>query len=78
MRIILKAIWRRNSKKLPSKIIKSKLDQVKNSKEFKSADLPYLLQQLIDEGKCVKGHYFSGHWLDLDDAFDLARMRNMV
>ncbi|MBR71886.1 MAG: phosphoenolpyruvate mutase [Rhodospirillaceae bacterium] len=61
-----------------TKIIKSKLDQVKNSKEFKSADLPYLLQQLIDEGKCVKGHYFSGHWLDLDDAFDLARMRNMV
>jgi len=42
------------------------------------ADLPTLLRRLIDDNAPVAVHYIAGHWLDVDDAFDLASARNLV
>jgi phosphoenolpyruvate phosphomutase len=39
------------------------------------ADLPALLQRLIGKGG-VAIHYITGHWLDVDNATDLAAARN--
>ena len=58
--------------------IKNILDEIKSEDIYDKADMPYLLQKLICKGESIEAHYFTGHWLDLDDAFDLARMRNMV
>ena len=42
------------------------------------ADLPNLLNRLIATGVSVEVLYVTGHWLDVDDAFDLAKARNVV
>jgi phosphoenolpyruvate phosphomutase len=43
-----------------------------------TADLPTLLNRLIARGTRVDALYVTGHWLDVDDAFDLAKARNLV
>ncbi len=42
------------------------------------ADLPALLNRLIARGEKIEAIYVTGHWLDVDDAFDLAKARNLV
>jgi phosphoenolpyruvate phosphomutase len=39
--------------------------------------LPALLGRLLDQRLTVNVTYVAGHWLDVDDAFDLARARNL-
>ena len=43
-----------------------------------SADLPELLARLVAQGAAIDVLYVTGHWLDVDDAFDLASLRNLV
>jgi len=43
-----------------------------------TADLPELLTRLMARGVAVSVLYITGHWLDVDDAFDLAKARNLI
>jgi phosphoenolpyruvate phosphomutase len=43
-----------------------------------TADLPTLLARLLDKGVRIGVLYITGHWLDVDDAFDLAKARNLI
>jgi phosphoenolpyruvate phosphomutase len=44
----------------------------------KSASLLDLLSRLMDRGQEVRVVYVTGHWFDIDDAFDLAQARNLL
>ena len=46
--------------------------------ELSCADIPYLLNRIIKNGGHVEALYITGHWLDVDDAFDLANARNLI
>ena len=40
--------------------------------------LPDLLNRLVAGGHRVRVQYITGHWLDVDDSFDLAKARNFL
>ena len=42
------------------------------------AGLPDVFARLVAQGAVVDALYITGHWLDVDDAFDLASLRNLV
>jgi len=42
------------------------------------ADILSLFSRLIAAGHKVTVSYVAGHWLDVDDAFDLAQARNLI
>ena len=44
----------------------------------KSASLLDLFQRLLDSGETINIVYITGHWFDVDDAFDLAKARNLM
>ncbi len=44
----------------------------------KTASLLDLLSRLVDRGQEVRVVYVTGHWFDIDDAFDLAQARNLL
>ena len=58
--------------------VRQELAEMKSEGVLDSADLPALLNRLIGRGKQVEALYVTGHWLDVDDAFDLAKARNLV
>ena len=41
-------------------------------------DVPCLLNRLVAAGHPVRGRYITGQWLDIDDAPDPARARNLL
>ena len=43
-----------------------------------TAGLPELFGRLIERGVPVRVMYITGHWLDIDDLFDLASARNQL
>ena len=45
---------------------------------LETADLPELLTRLMARGVAISVLYITGHWLDVDDAFDLAKARNLI
>ncbi|MCG8547353.1 MAG: phosphoenolpyruvate mutase [Alphaproteobacteria bacterium] len=45
---------------------------------FETAGLPDLIDRLIDRGEKPTVLYVTGDWLDVNDAFDLARARNFT
>ena len=59
-------------------LVRGALDAMGKEGSLEGADLPELFARLIDRGATVDVHYVTGHWLDLDDAFDLASLRNLV
>jgi len=59
-------------------LVRDELNAMHEDGTLATADLPMLLQRLVDKGVAVSALYVTGHWLDVDDALDLARMRNMV
>ena len=61
-----------------STLVREELKSMQIKGTLEKANMPNVLQQLIDKGIDVKAHYITGHWLDVDDAFDLARIRNMI
>jgi len=42
------------------------------------ASLLDLFQRLLDAGETINIVYVTGHWFDVDDAFDLAKARNLM
>ena len=54
------------------------LDAMSKDGSLDAADLPELLARLITQGAAIDVLYVTGHWLDVDDAFDLASLRNLV
>ena len=45
---------------------------------LEKGDVPSLLTRLIAGGHKVRVQYITGQWLDIDDALDLARARNLL
>jgi len=58
--------------------VKRELVAMKSEGVLERADLPALLNRLIAGGEPIEALYVTGHWLDVDDAFDLAKARNLV
>ena len=58
--------------------VKRELTTMKSEGVLNVADLPDLLNRLITAGMLIEVLYVTGHWLDVDDAFALAKARNLV
>jgi len=58
--------------------VRTMIETMRSDGSLADADLPTLLRRLIDDNAPVAVHYIAGHWLDVDDAFDLASARNLV
>ncbi len=58
--------------------VRAELDAMVKDGTLDKADLPELFARLIGRGVAVDVLYVTGHWLDVDDAFDLASLRNLV
>ena len=59
-------------------LVRGALDAMGKDGTLEGADLPDLFARLIAGGAAIDVHYITGHWLDVDDAFDLASLRNLV
>ncbi len=61
-----------------TELVRRELDDMAADGSLNTADLPALLNRLITRGEQIEALYITGHWLDVDDAFDLAKARNLV
>ena len=61
-----------------SKIIREQLSAMKKDGRLESTTLLDLFAAILDAGHTVSALYVTGHWLDVDDAFDLAEARNFT
>ena len=59
-------------------LVRGVLDAMAEDGTLDGADLPDVFARLIAQGAAIDVLYITGHWLDLDDAFDLASLRNLV
>ena len=59
-------------------LVRGVLDAMGKDGTLEGADLPDLFARLVAEGAAIDVLYVTGHWLDVDDAFDLASLRNLV
>ena len=59
-------------------LVRAELDSMKADGSLNSADLATLFARLAANGNAPRVHYISGHWLDVNDAFDLARARDFL
>ena len=59
-------------------LVRGVLDAMREDGSLDGADLPDVLARLIAQGAAIDVLYITGHWLDVDDAFDLASLRNLV
>lgn len=58
--------------------VRGELAALDGERQLDRASLPGLLNRLIARGTKVRVVYIRGHWLDVNDAFDLARARNFL
>ena len=58
--------------------VRGALDALTEDGTLDGADLPDVLAHIVRQGAAVDVLYVTGHWLDVDDAFDLASLRNLV
>ena len=54
------------------------LDLMAQEGSLRDGDVPVLLTRLIAKNHEVRLQYITGQWLDIDDALDLARARNLL
>jgi phosphoenolpyruvate phosphomutase len=59
-------------------LVRAELDAMKADGTLESADLATLFARLAANGNAPRVHYVAGHWLDVNDAFDLARARDFL
>ena len=57
--------------------VRAELKAMKKDGSLKSSSLLDLFQRLLDDGQEIRVAYVTGHWFDVDDAFDLAKARNV-
>jgi len=58
--------------------VKAELTEMGGDGSLRDSDVPVLLNRLIAKGQDVRVQYITGQWLDIDDALDLARARNLL
>ncbi len=58
--------------------VRDEIVRMRDDDTLDRADLPDLLKRLMAQGDTVTVVYVMGHWLDVDDAFDLANLRNVI
>ncbi|MDP6486161.1 MAG: phosphoenolpyruvate mutase, partial [Alphaproteobacteria bacterium] len=59
-------------------IIREQLKVMEKAGKLETATLLDLFSAIIDAGHHIAALYVTGHWLDVDDAFDLAEARNFT
>ena len=58
--------------------VSRKLDLMAQEGSLRDGDMPVLLTRPIAKNHEVRLQYITGQWLDIDDALDLARARNLL
>ncbi len=61
-----------------STTVKAALEAMQQDGSLERGDVPALLSRLAADGHEVRVQYITGQWLDIDDALDLARARNLL
>ena len=61
-----------------AELVRKELEAMKSDSMLETADLATLFGRLADAGSAPHVHYVAGHWLDVNDAFDLARARDFL
>jgi len=61
-----------------AELVRKELEAMKSDGTLETADLATLFARLADAGNAPHVHYVAGHWLDVNDAFDLARARDFL
>jgi phosphoenolpyruvate phosphomutase len=61
-----------------AELVRKELEAMKSDSTLETADLASLFARLADAGNAPHVHYVAGHWLDVNDAFDLARARDFL
>ena len=57
--------------------VREEIEAVEAEGLLEQADLPFLFSRLAMKHP-VNVHYFTGHWMDVDDLQDLANARNFT
>jgi phosphoenolpyruvate phosphomutase len=58
--------------------VRAELDAMEADGTLRNAEIPDLLNRMMAAGQKVQVQYITGQWLDIDDAHDLARARNIL
>ncbi len=58
--------------------VRAEIEAMRADGSLDQAGLPELFSRLLAAGEEISVLYVTGHWLDVDDAFDLARARNIL
>ena len=61
-----------------ARLVRAELEAMKDDGTLATADLATLFARLADAGNAPHVHYVAGHWLDVNDAFDLARAQDFL
>ncbi len=61
-----------------AKLVRRELGAMRRDGSLDRANMPDLLNRLVADGNRVQVQYITGHWLDVDDSFDLAKARNFL
>jgi phosphoenolpyruvate phosphomutase len=61
-----------------AKLMREEMKSALGDKAAAGAGLPHLFARLAAKGEAVSVLYISGHWLDVNDVFDLAKARNFT
>ena len=59
-----------------SKMLRAELEKMSEDGSLNKASMINLINRLVEAGARPQVVYITGHWLDVNDAFDLARARN--
>ncbi len=58
--------------------LRDEVDVLRAEGTLEKTNLPDLFTRLASKGMAARIVYITGHWLDINDAFDLARARNVI
>ncbi|MEJ2121923.1 MAG: phosphoenolpyruvate mutase [Alphaproteobacteria bacterium] len=58
--------------------VAAEIEAMRGDGSLAKASLLDLFQRLLDTGETITVVYVTGHWFDVDDAFDLAKARNLM
>jgi phosphoenolpyruvate phosphomutase len=61
-----------------AKLVRAEIEAMREDGTLAQAGMPELLNRLVKRGVAPRIVYHTGHWLDVDDAFDLASARNTI
>ena len=61
-----------------AKIVRDEIAVMSTDGSLQTADMPDLFNRLVESGHKIQVQYITGHWLDIDDPFDLAKARNFL